>query len=138
MWFHIISLSSYNMLPSWHDELCLFYIMSLNSYNMLSSYHDELCFFHIMSSGSCIMLLNNIIILCCHYIMTSCASFILCCWVTMLCWMFGTDLTFGTNELQSTKLYFCLRPFRYSVTSVFCSFDSSPAILQSEKLADLV
>ena len=137
-WFHIMSLCSYNMSSSCHDELCLFHIMTLNSYNMLSSYHDELCFFLIMSFGSCITLPNNIIILCCHHIMTSCDSFILCCWVTMLYWMFGTDLTFGTNGLQSTKFYFRLRPFRFSVTSVFCSFDSSPAILQSEELADLV
>ena len=58
---------------------------------------------------------NNIIILCCHHIMTCCASLILCCWVTMLYWMFGTDLTFGTNELPVDKVLFLSQAI-----SLFC------------------
>ena len=96
---------------------------------MLCLYHDDLFFFHITSLVVVFSCQNIVIILCCHHIMTSCASFI-CCWVTMLYWMFGTDLTFGTS--------FRLKPFRYSVTPVFCSFDSSPVTLQPKELTDLV
>ena len=49
---YIMSLNSYILLSSYHDELCLFHIMSLNSHILLSSYHDELCFFHIMLLNS--------------------------------------------------------------------------------------
>ena len=76
---------------------------------MLSLYYDGLCF-----SISCrwVVVLychNNIIVLCCHHIMTSCAIFIICCWVTMLYWMFGTDFRNKWANLS-------LRAFPYGKT----------------------
>ena len=46
---------------------------------------------------------NNMIILCCHHIMTSRACFILCCWVTMLYWMFGTYLTSEPSHFDNVQ-----------------------------------
>ena len=75
---------------------------------MLSSYHDELCQFHIM------LLSNDVVLNVRNRLRLS-----------------------EQMSFQSTKFYFRLKSFRYSVTSVFCSFDSSPATLQPEELADL-
>ena len=144
---HIMMGCACSILCRWVVILCCHHVMNSCACSMLCRWIVRLCCLYIMMSCAfsisyrwvvVLCCQNNIIILCCHHIMTSCASFILCCWVTMLYWMFGTDLTFGTNELQSTKFYFRPKPFRFSVTSVFCSFGSSPATLQPKELADFV
>ena len=145
---HVMMSCAYSILCRWVVILCCHHVMMSCACSILCRWIVRLCCLYIMMSCafsiSCrwVVVLcwqNNIIILCCHHTMTSCASFILCCWVTMLYWMFGTDLIFGTNELPVDKvLYFRLKSCRYCVTSVFCSFDSSPATLQPEELADFV
>ena len=138
-WNHIMMSCAGSILCRWVVILCCHHVMMSCACSILCRWIVRLCCLYIMMSCSffiscrwvvVLCCQNNVITLCCHHIITSYACFILCWWVTMLYWMFGTDLTFETN--------FRLKPFRYSVTSVFCSFDSSPVTLQPEKMTYLV
>ena len=83
-----MSLNSYIMLSSYHDELYMSLMSCADEFPYYVHWIVRLCCIHVMMSCACSILCRWVVILCCHHVMMSCACSILCRWIVRLCCLY--------------------------------------------------